>query len=52
MHMMPLKKPSLGSTKKIHLFDTSQPFKPWLYRMAINICNDHYKRKNLGKSRH
>lgn len=31
--------------QKIHLFDTSQPFKPWLYRMAINICKNHYKTK-------
>ena len=38
--------------QKIHLYDTSQPFKPWLYRMAINICNDHYKKKNLGKPGH
>ncbi|NMA02260.1 MAG: sigma-70 family RNA polymerase sigma factor [Clostridia bacterium] len=36
--------------QKIHLFDTSQPFKPWLYRMAINICNDHYKKKKTWEN--
>ncbi len=22
--------------------------KPWLYRVTINICNDHYRRRTLG----
>ncbi len=30
---------------KIDTYDTSRPFKPWLYRIARNLCVDHYRRR-------
>ncbi len=34
--------------QKKHLFDTSRPFRPWLFRIGINCANDHLRsKKNL-----
>lgn len=30
---------------KIHTYDTSRPFAPWLYRIARNLCVDRYRRR-------
>lgn len=32
--------------KNIHTFDSSKPFKPWLYRIAKNTCLDFVKKKS------
>lgn len=28
-------------------FDCNQSFKPWIYRIAINMCNNEYRRKKI-----
>lgn len=30
---------------KIDSYDPSRPFKPWLFRIARNLCIDHYRRR-------
>lgn len=32
--------------KNMHTFDSSKPFKPWLYRIAKNTCLDFVKKKS------
>jgi RNA polymerase sigma-70 factor (ECF subfamily) len=32
--------------RKIKMFDTSNPFFPWFYRLLRNLCIDYMKRKN------
>ena len=32
---------------KLGLFDPSQPFAPWMYRLAANVCLNWKKRRNL-----
>lgn len=36
--------------QKAYLFDTCQSFKPWLYKIAINICKDQYKKKKYWEN--
>lgn len=32
--------------KNIHTFDSSKPFKPWIYRITKNTCFDYMKKKS------
>jgi len=33
--------------EKAHLYDGSYPLTPWIYRVAGNLCTDHFRRKNF-----
>ncbi len=32
--------------QKAHQYDERYPLTPWIYRIASNLCTDHYRRKN------
>lgn len=38
--------------EKPHLFDTSKPFRSWLYAIAYNNCKNHYKHNEIVKEAH
>lgn len=33
--------------QKAHLYDGSYPLTPWIYRVAGNLCTDHFRKKNF-----
>lgn len=33
--------------EKAHLYDGSYPLTPWIYRVAGNLCTDHFRKKNF-----
>src|SRR5262245_18941179 len=33
--------------RKISMFDASQPLKPWLFRIAHNLCIDYLRRRGV-----
>ena len=38
--------------EKPHLFDTSKPFRTWLYTIAYNNCKNQYKHNEIVKEAH
>jgi len=38
--------------EKPHLFDTSKPFRSWIYTIAYNTCKNHYKHNEIVKEAH
>jgi len=36
---------------KAHLYRYPEPFRPWLYRIALNLCRDHWKSSAYNHSR-
>ena len=35
--------------RKFHQYDPSRPFVPWLTRIALNCCRDHWRRERLRR---
>jgi RNA polymerase sigma-70 factor (ECF subfamily) len=38
--------------EKPHLFDTTKPFRTWIYTIANNNCKNHYKHTEIVKEAH
>ncbi len=38
--------------ENIGRFDTTRPFKPWIYQIATNLCIDHIRRKYIIRFQH
>lgn len=37
----------LRALRSIQQYQTSRPFKPWLYAIAVNVARDHFKRAEM-----